>query len=371
MPDWDSSARDGFAVRAEDIRGAGPQNPVILQVIETVMAGSSAGRLVTPGAAIRIMTGAPLPAGADCVVQFEDTDDAGRSRKKTGPRQAEIGILKEEKTGANVLPAGGQIPQGSSVISSGRVVGPGEINLLASLGQTHVRVVRRPVVAIIATGQELVNPGQRLAGPQIYVGNSSAIASQVLKCGGIPRILGIARDNKPSIVAKIRRASGADLIITTGGVSRGDRDLVKGVLATMGKIIFRQVGMTPGEHSAFALVEPHIPHFALSGNPPASLVAFEVLVRPAILKSLGRKDLSPPLIEAILAEPLRNDKALQRFVWVTLEEHQGSCYARTAGSQVKGVLNSIALAQGLAILPETLAGAEKGATIQVLPLNWH
>jgi molybdopterin molybdotransferase len=371
VPGWDSSARDGFAVRAEDVRGATPQNPVILRVIETVMAGSDARRPVVSGTAIRIMTGAPLPPGADCVVQFEDTDEALRDRNETGAGRTEIGIQKEEKTGANILPAGGQIPKGSSVIARGRIVGPGEINLLASLGQTRVKVVRRPVAAIIATGQELVSPGRTLVKPQIYVGNSSAIAAQVVKCGGIPRILGIARDNKASIIAKIRRASSADLIITTGGVSRGDRDLVKDILATLGTVVFRQVGMTPGEYSTFALIEPHIPHFALSGNPPASLIAFEVLVRPALLKMLGRKDLDPPLIEATLEEPLRNERALRRFIWATLEVREGLCYARPTGSRTQGALNSIAMAEGLAILPETQTRAERGDKIQVRPLNWH
>jgi molybdopterin molybdotransferase len=377
VPDWDSSARDGFAVRAEDIRGASLQNPRILPVIGTVMAGFAAEVSVAPGTAIRIMTGAPLPSGADCVVEFEDTD-AMTPNKKRRPAN-KVSIRQAEKAGANIKRAGEQVARGSLIVPRRAAIGPVELNILASQGYTLVKVIRRPVVAIIDTGQELANPGEPLLPSHIYNGNGLSIAAQVQRCGGIAKILGIAKDNKRSITARIRRGTRADVIVTTGGVATGDRDLVKDILAETGQVMVRQVRMVPGKAFTFALIqktEPSgrvrlVPHFALSGNPPAAMVNFEVLVRPAILKMRGSSALAPNTIEAVMEEPMVNDEGLRRFAWVTVEKREGRYYASQPDSRVRGTLSAMAAAGGLAVIPENKARVKKGERLPVVLLDWH
>ena len=377
VPSRDSSARDGFAVRARDIQGASPGNPRILPVIETVMAGFASKRGLSPGTAIRIMTGAPMPPGADCVVSFEDTGEMTAVGKKRPAKR--VSILKAEKKGANIKRSGEQVARGSLILSRGAAIGPVELNLLASQGYTRVKAIRRPLVAIIDTGQELANPGRQLRLPQIYNGNGLSIAALVQRCGGTAWILGIAKDTKRSISAKIRRGTRADAIVTTGGVSSGDRDLVKDLLAEMGQIMVRQVRMVPGKAFTFALIPGtgpsgsarQVPHFALSGNPPAAMVNFEILARPALLKMQGASGLAPCTLEAVMEESLVNDEALRRFAWVIVEQRQGCYYARQPDSKAGGTLGSMASADGLAVIPEDVALVKKGEKIRVILLDWH
>jgi molybdopterin molybdotransferase len=314
------------------------------------------------------MTGAPLPPGADCVVRFEDTDEYERRQRDI--KKSNINVLYEEKTGANIRMAGADIPRGTLALSSGTVIGPGDNGVLAALGFNSIKVFRRPVVAIIATGEELASQKAFLHGYRIYNGNSYGLASQVVRCGGIPQILGIARDNKASIVARLRRGIEADVVITTGGISMGDYDLVKDVLAEMGRVIFWQVDMTPGKSMAFAIIQ-NIPHFALPGSPPANMISFEVLVRPAIQKMMGKSRLEPCLIEAIAEGPIENRRSNRRFVWVSLEKRDGYYFAIPTGSKVKGTLNSIPLAGGIAVISEETRKVEKGDMIKIIPLEWR
>ena len=331
VPDWDSSAKDGFAVRSEDVRTAGLLDPVVLRVIETVMAGSAASRPVLRGTAIRIMTGAPLPEGADCVVGFEDTVPVANwtlNRQTCAPM---IGILISEPRSKNVYPAGHQISKGDLLATAGEVIGPAQAALLGSSGHTGIKVFKRPVVAIIATGSELVTPGRKLKGPYIYSGNSFSLAAQVKRCGGIPKLLGIAKDTRSSLTAKLKRGMNSDLVITTGGVAGGDRDLVKAVLAKLGEVVFREVRMMPGKSTGFGLLHGAtpdakvrlIPHVALSGNPPAVFAGFEVLVRPAILKMAGRAEVKPGIVMAKVDDRIINSGSFQRFVWVALTNRAG------------------------------------------------
>lgn len=277
VPSFNSSARDGLAVISSDVRGASRATPRVLRVIGTTAAGYVPRRKVIPGTAIRIMTGAPIPEGADSVISFEDTDQG--QRISSDKKYSEVRIFKEEKRGANINPAGYQIKKGEMVLARGKTISPAVAGITASLGITRLNVIRRPVVAIISTGEELTNPGTPLRKAKIYSGNAISIAAQVKRYGGVPQIMGIARDNRDSLIRKISNSANADMVITTGGVAGGDRDIVVDTLGSLGKVLFHGLRMTPGKSTAFALLElkdksgrvREVPHFALSGNPSATM----------------------------------------------------------------------------------------------------
>jgi molybdopterin molybdotransferase len=374
IPPLDNSAMDGYAVRAEDTRGATEQTPRLLRVIDTVSAGSISEYEVVPGTAVRIMTGAPLPKGADSVVRFEDTDETQRKRISD-----EIGILREVEPGRDIRRAGEDITQGSLVLSKGIVIRPSEVGVLASLGCSEVKVIRRPVVAILATGNELVDIDQPLPRGKIYNSNSYSVAALVQRYGGIPRILGIALDSESSLVVNLRKGLDADMLITTGGVSMGDYDVVKDVLVKQGEIAFWTVRMKPGKPLAFGTVKglseagvtKSIPHLGLPGNPVSAMVTFELFARPAILKMMGKKNLTKPAIEAVIEEPIVNSDGRRVFTRVVVEKHNGQYYARPTGPQGSGILTSMSLANGLAIVPEDKPGVAAGDVVQVMMLDWN
>jgi molybdopterin molybdotransferase len=378
VPPWHTSAMDGFAVTAADTWGATQQNPRILQVVESIRAGTLAKHEIFSGTAIRIMTGAPLPAGADSVVKFEDTDWENRAQATSANVKREIGIERETEKGENIRLAGEIVPRGLQIINKGKPVGPAEINLVASQGYKRIKVTRRPVVAIVSTGEELTMPENKLKGSRIFNGNSYSIAAQVIRCGGIPRILGIARDNERSLLAKIQRGLTADMIITSGGTSKGDYDLVKNVMAELGEIVFWQVRMTPGGPFAFALLcressdnrVKEVPHLALTGNPAAGMVNFEVLARPALLKMAGRTDLSLKTCEAVMEDRLNNKSGSRRYVWVKLDKHPEGYHARSTDNLITGVLPSVSVADGLAWIPEGKMQVVPGESLAVILLDW-
>jgi len=374
VPPLDNSAMDGYAVQSRDTRGASKQSPRFLRVIDTVSAGSIAGCEVEPGTAVRIMTGAPIPKGADSVVRFEDTDETQRQGSST-----EIGILREAEAGLNIRRAGEDITQGSIVLSQGAVLRPSEVGVLASLGRTTVRVIRRPTVAILTTGDELVDINQPLPAGKIYDSNTYSLAALVRRYGGIPKILGIALDSEDSVVARLRRGLDADMLITTGGVSAGDYDVVKDVLAKQGEIAFWTVRMKPGKPLAFGTIKGvskagiarNIPHLGLPGNPVSSMVTFELFVRPAILKMMGKKNLTKPTIEAIVENSVVNSDRRRIFARVLVEKRSGQYFARLTGPQGSGILTSMTLANGLVIIPEDKAGVVAGDVVQVMMLDWR
>ncbi len=377
IPSLDNAAMDGYAVRAEDTRGASRESPRLLRVIDTVMAGSFSSRRVEPGTAIRIMTGAPIPGGADSVVRFEDTDDARRDRATKEP-PLEIGILREVAVGKEVRRAGEDVAKGSLVFAAGTLIRPSEVGVLASLGKGVAKVIRRPVVAILVTGDEVASVDQQLPPGKIYDSNGYSLAALVLRYGGIPRMLGIARDNARSLEASFRRGLEADLLITTGGVSVGDYDIVKDILAKEGEINFWQVRMKPGKPLTSGTVRGvdregnsrAIPHLGMPGNPVSVMVAFEVFARPAILKMMGRKDLSRPIIEAIIEDSIVNSDQRRVFSRAVVTERDGRYFARLTGPQGSAILTSMALANGLVIIPEDKARVEPGDTVQVIMLDW-
>ena len=369
VPPLDNSAMDGYALQAESTIGATESSPVILDVIDEVSAGAISEQVVGPETAIRIMTGAPLPKGADSVVQFEDTDETLRPQHPI----SQIGILKEIAKGLNVRRAGEDISQGQLVLEKGTSLRPQELGVLASLGKTTVKVTRRPVVAILATGNELVEVGKPLPEGKIYNSNSFSLAAQVTRYGGIPKILGIARDREEEIEAKVRQALDADLLLTSGGVSVGQYDLVKDVLAKQGEISFWTVRMKPGKPLAFGLIKgdgKRVPHLGLPGNPVSSMVTFELFARPAILKMLGKKNLSKPTVSAVIESRVKNTDG-RRFLVRAMVRREGDRYfARVSGPQGSGILTSMARANGLAIVPEDVDAVEEGETVQVLMLDW-
>ncbi len=373
VPPLDNTAMDGYAVRSRDTRNASKESPRFLSVIGMVAAGSISECEVKPGTAVRIMTGAPIPKGADSVVRFEDTDEAQRQSSSDG-----IGILCEAEVGLNIRRAGEDITKGSIVLSKGVVIRPSEVGVLASLGLSKVMVIRRPVVAILATGDELVDINQPLPLGKIYNSNTYSVAALVLRYGGIPRILGIALDSEDSLVARLRQGLDADMLITTGGVSAGDYDVVKDILAKEGEIAFWTVRMKPGKPLAFGTIRgvsktgivKNVPHLGLPGNPVSSMVTFELFVRPAILKMMGKRNLAKPTIEAVIEDSVVNSDGRRILARAVVRERDGKYFARLTGPQGSGILTSMSLANGLVIIPEDKEGVEAGDVVQVMMLDW-
>lgn len=372
IPPLDNSAMDGYAVRTESIRGASQESPVTLKVIGTVAAGYLPEHTVAPGTAVRIMTGAPIPDGANAVVPFEDTDEV--ERRNAGESLSEISIRIDVGTGADIRPAGEDIRQGQLVLDKGTVLRHSEIGVLASLGYSTVKVVRRPVVAILATGDELLEPGEEYGPGKIFDSNSYSLASGVLKYGGIPRLLGIARDNLESMNAKLREGLDSDLLLTSAGVSKGDYDMVKDVLAQHGKIDFWSVRMRPAKPLAFGVLNApggrKVPHLGLPGNPVSTLVAFEQFARAAIHKMMGKSKLEKPTIKAYLEEPIYNNDGRRVYARAIITKSNGTYHARLTGNQGSNLLTSMSRANGLAICPEDAAVKKAGEIVDVQMLDW-
>ncbi|MFC1915250.1 gephyrin-like molybdotransferase Glp [Chloroflexota bacterium] len=379
IPPLDNTAMDGYAVQSRDTDGASSSSPRFLSVIDTVIAGSISEREVKPGTAIRIMTGAPVPKGADSVVRFEDTDETRRKKGLTEQPPNEIGILCKAKAGLNIRRAGEDIPQDSLVLKRGTVIRPAEVGVLASLGISKVTAIRRPLVAILATGNELVEINQPLPMGKIYNSNTYSVAALVQRYGGIPKILGIALDSEDSLVTRIHQGLDADMLITSGGVSAGDYDMVKDVLAKEGEITFWTVRMKPGKPLAFGTIKGvdktgatrNIPHLGLPGNPVSSIVTFELFARPAILKMMGRKNLTKPTIKAVLEEPVVNTDDRRVYTRAIVEKRGDQYFARPTGPQGSGILTSMNLANGLVIVPEDKAEIKAREVAQVIMLDWN
>ena len=365
VPPLDNSAMDGYAIRADDAVGASPSSPVTLDVIGEAKAGAVSRQEVTAHTAIRIMTGAPLPAGADSVVQFEHTDE--EQQDECPPHQ--IGIMQPVTRSQNVRRAGEDIARGDLVLTKGSVLRPAEIGVLASLGKERVRVIRRPVVSILATGDELVELGKPLPEGKIYNSNSYSTAALVLRYGGIPRVLGIATDSAADIEDKIRQALSSDMLLTSGGVSMGDYDFVKEVLAEQGEVSFWTVRMKPGKPLAFGNIKG-IPHLGLPGNPVSVMITFELFARPAILKMMGKTNLSKPVVEATLEGSIKNTDGRRIFARAAVRSEGERYLARITGPQGSGILTSMSQANGLVIVPEDAEGVHDGDTVKVLMLDW-
>jgi len=372
IPPFNNSGMDGFALRSDDVAQATGNVPTRLEVVDTVAAGYVSASRVESGHAIRIMTGAPIPEGADAVVPIEDTGDAHRAKEeRLAAPVSEIEVYVPVKAGDNVRFAGEDVRRGEAVLEPGRVIRPQEVGVLASVGRTTVRVHRRPRVAVLATGDELVDPQELLAPGKIRNSNEYTNAALVYRTGGVPLRLGVARDAAGALSAKIREGleMGADLFLTSGGVSVGDYDVVKDVLGHEGKMQFWQVNMKPGKPLAFGLLPGGVPLIGLPGNPVSAMVSFEQFARPAILKMLGFQDLDKPTVRARLDEDLTNS-GRRGFVRVVVAKREGRYHARVTGEQGSGVLTSMARANGLAVIREGLRFVEAGSEVDVQMLDW-
>ena len=370
IPPFANSAMDGFAVRAEDTLAASDASPARLRVIGQSAAGYPSDVVLLPGTAVRIMTGATIPAGADAVVRFEETDEADHGVIAGARSDGTIGIRRLTKPWANIRPAGEDMLSGQRALIAGTRLRPAEIGLLAALGRATALVHRRPRVAVLATGDELVDPGVAPRPGQISNSNGAAVAAMVRRCGGEPVMLGIARDTPEEVRNKLRAAAGADFLITTGGVSVGDYDIVKDVLRDEGQIDFWQVRMKPGKPLAFGHIQG-TPMLGLPGNPVAAAVAFEQFARPAILKSLGRMDLTIPTVLARLADRIENRGGRRHFARVRVDATTEGYVAHLSGAQGAGVLSSLASANGLLVVPEEMPAGEVGMTLPVQMLDWE
>ena len=375
LPPLANSAMDGYAVRFDDFASSpnGGGDHRTLDVIGHVPAGQMASRPVEPGTAIRIMTGAPVPEGADTIVPFEETDEL--ERKAKGLDSQQITIQRTPHQGQHVRPAAEDVATGDLVLQEGTPLRAAEVGVLASLGLQTVKATRRPVVSIIATGDELLMPGEPLQPAKIYDSNSFSLAASVLQCGGIPRLLGIARDTVEEVHAKLDEAEDSDLLLTSAGVSKGDYDLVKDVLAERGEIGFWSVRMRPAKPLAFGLIrgagDRRVPHMGLPGNPVSAMVAFEEFTRPAILKMLGRKRLSRPTIQAVLEGAIRNFDGRRVYARVQVRRENGGYLAMPTGAQGSNILTSMSKANGLALCPEDMPVKEAGETVTVKMVDWN
>ena len=332
IPPHANTAMDGYAVVAGDTLGACPERPVNLKVIENLSAGYIAEHVVTKGTAIRIMTGAPMPQGADAVIQFEETQQSGDT----------VELYSSVVVGKNVRFAGEDVKDGDLVLSAGKHIRPQEIGMLAALGYSEVSVVRRPKVAILATGDELVDINIPLTPGKIRNANEYSNAAQVLKYGGIPLMLGIARDDINDLTQKIRTglAKGADLLLTSGGVSVGDFDIVKQVLIAEGEMTFWRVRMKPGKPLAFGIISADIdgtkrsvPVLGMPGNPVSAMVSFELFVRAAIKKMSGFTETEKPTFEVILDDAIPTKDQRRHYVRVLISLQDGKYHARLTGEQ--------------------------------------
>ncbi len=355
LPGWDNSAMDGFAVRSGECTG-----PVRLRVTSYIPAGGLPTGPVGPGEAARIMTGAPVPPGADAIAPIEDVEVEGDTVSLRGP----------VRPGAHVRRRGEDLKAGEVALPAGTVIGPGEVSVLASAGQLSVPVVRRARVAILSTGDELVPPGQAAGPGQICDSNGVALAAAVRLAGAEPIELGIARDDREALRTLLARGLEADALITTAGVSAGDLDLVRAILEELSvRQVFWKVEIKPGRPTAFG-VRGRTPIFSLPGNPVSSLLTFEQFVRPALLKMMGHRRVFRPLQPAVLEGPLGKAPGRTNFVRMRLSRREdGALVASTAGNQETGILKTLLRADALAIVPAEQGKLESGQVVQVQRLG--
>ncbi len=366
LPPFDNSSMDGYAVRAEDVQDAARDRPARLAVAADIPAGHPTDVVLSAGAAARIMTGAMMPRGADTVVPVEDTDDGARG---SSPLPGSIVIHRAFKRGAFVRGAGDDVKRGERVLNAGTVIRAAEIALMAAVGHSRVQVHRRPRVALLSTGDELVEP-DRVPGPgQIRNVNEHATAALVIHYGGIPIRLGIARDRLDDVSARLEEAigQGADLIVASAGVSVGAYDIVKDAVAAHGSIDLWRVRMRPGKPLAFGNYRD-VPFFGLPGNPVSAMLTFEQFVRPVLRVMAGFTHWHKPTIDVVLLEPIESD-GRETYARAWIEREGGRWTARLSGGQGSNMLSSLARANALVIVPEGMTRLDAGSIARAQPLD--
>lgn len=366
---FDNSAMDGYAVRAADTEGATDEAPVVLRVLDHIAAGSVSEVTLGPGEAARIMTGAPVPAGCDAVVMVEVTEGL----ENGGSTGGTVAIKRPARLGDHIRKAGEDVRVGEVVLREGEVVNAASVGLMAALGVAQVEVYRRPQVAIVSTGDELVGIDEKPGPGKIRNSNSFSLAAQVLAAGGVPHILGIAHDNEESTRSLLLRASEFDLLITTGGVSMGDFDVVRNVLEQIGKMDFWKVAMRPGAPQTYGTIGG-TPFFGLPGNPTSTMVGFELFVRPAIRKMRGFAALDRPRVPAVLAEPVKKKSDRRYFLRGVLTRAEGpegavSYEVRLSGRQSSAMLTAMHRATCLISLPDGWSEIAAGTVVDCIRLD--
>ena len=359
-PPWNNSAMDGFAVRWEDIKKEHEiTKPAELKIIEDVAAGDVATKSVGPGEAIRIMTGAPVPGGADTVVRVEFTE----------PSETTVRIFQPEPQGANIRPKGEDVKEGECIIAKGTQLRPAEIGMLAILAKSFVLVHQRPRVAILSTGDELADLDEKFDENKIVNSNSYGIAAAVQEAGGIPLLLGIAKDTPESLKEKIAQGLGCNIIVLSGGVSMGDYDFTKVVFSELGADMhFWKLAIRPGQPLAFGKIQGKLA-FGLPGNPVSSMVTFEQLVRLAIMKMGGHRHLERQTVEAVFKEKFSKHPDRRHFLRGILSHEDGQLTVKTTGPQGSGILTSMVKANGLIDIAEEIEKVNPGDTIKVQVLS--
>ncbi|MFE2879168.1 gephyrin-like molybdotransferase Glp [Streptomyces roseus] len=389
LPPFDNSSMDGYAVRTADVQGASEEFPAVLTVIGDVAAGSAELPTVGPGQAARIMTGAPLPPGAEAVVPVEWTDGgtgggaaAGMTPASAAPEGSggEVRVHRAAEARAHVRARGSDVQAGDLALAAGTVLGPPQIALLAAIGRGTVRVRPRPRVVVLSTGSELVQPGESLAAGTIYDSNSFALAAAARDAGAIAYRVGAVADDAETLRSTIEdQLIRADLLVTTGGVSVGAYDVVKEALTSVGtaddgadggRMDFRKLAMQPGKPQGFGTIGPdHTPLLALPGNPVSSYVSFELFVRPAIRALMGLADVSRPSVRAVLEA----DKALgspagrRQFLRGKYDAHKGT--VSPVGGSGSHLIAALAHADSLMVVPEDVTSLEPGAELEVVLLG--
>jgi molybdopterin molybdotransferase len=361
LPPFNNSAMDGYAVRAVDVADASEQNPAVLPVVGDIAAGTTTAYSVQPGLRVRIMTGAPMPPGADAVVPIESTDGG----------VAQVVITVPAGVGQHVRPAGGDAAVGSQVLDRGSHLGATQIGLLAAVGKDRVRVRPRPRVVVLSTGSELVDPGSPLSYGKIYDSNSALLTAAAREAGAIAFRVGIVPDDPGLLLNTLEdQLIRADVVVTSGGVSVGAYDVVKEVLTRVGTVQFDKVAMQPGMPQGFGTIGPdNTPFFGLPGNPVSSYVSFEVFVRPALRRMIGVEPLTRPIVRARVSEPLRSPLGKRSYLRAWLSVDRGAYVVRPVGGGGSHLIASLAASNALIVVPEDITEIPAEAAVSVVQLE--
>lgn len=361
LPPFDNSAMDGYAVRAADIATASETAPVTLPVVGDVAAGSSGPYTVQPGLCVRIMTGAPLPAGADVVVPVEWTDGG----------VAQVSIRRSAPAGAHIRRAGEDATSGTTVLTAGTHLGATQVGLLAAVGRERVQARPRPRVVVLSTGSELVDPGAPLSPGKIPDSNSSLLTAAAHEAGGIAFRVGIVPDDPRQLLDTLEdQLIRADAVVTSGGVSVGAYDVVKEAIGRLGPVTFARVAMQPGMPQSFGVIGPErTPFFGLPGNPVSAYVSFEVFVRPALRRMLGVEPINRPIVRATLGSRVVSPPGKRTFARAELTVAQGVYSVKPVGGGGSHLIASLAHANSLIVVPEQVTELEPGATVAVMLLE--
>jgi len=360
LPSFDNSAMDGYAVRAEDLRGASPDSSVTLPVVGEIGAGQARLLALGPGAAAKIMTGAPVPQGADAVVPYEWTDRGADS----------VRIEQAPDQGQHIRPAGDDVAEGDLLVEAGELLGPRRLGLLASVGRATVLAAQRPRVVILSTGSELREPGGQLGHDSIFDGNSFLLAAAARRAGAIAYRVGIVPDEPAAFLAALHdQLVRADVVITSGGVSQGDYDVVKAALTPEG-VWFGPVAMQPGKPQGYGRVgEDRVPIFTLPGNPVSAYISFHVFVLPALRKLMGKKPYAVPTLRARLTRSLSSPAGRQQYRRGQMGADHRGAYVELVGGAGSHLVGDLASADCLIVVPAEVTAIEAGETVEVLMLE--